>query len=291
MKTLIGIDIGVVHLGFAVGHTTDVWTELALASVDVIDTMVLEHRRVPRSECHLQHTGMAADRVAHVVQERQALFDGASVIVVERQPPGGLRDVEQVFVCMFRDRVHIMAPATMHACIGSSKRCYSERKLISIAVACRYMPDLTARFPKPDDAADAVCMLHTYAKQAAERARVARQRAEAHAVARGRGLDLAVFEYKGYFKDRRMARARPPTTPSLTSSHRASRSSDAAAAAMASARLFSASPDTGGGTGAALGGSLLEDGPHVEITLEPTARGASLHTSSMLPPRDAHARL
>lgn len=275
-KTLIGIDIGVVHLGFAVGHATDKWTDLSIASVHVIDTMVLEHRRVPRAACQLQHTGMAADRVAHVVQERQALFDGASVIVVERQPPGGLRDVEQVFVCMFRDRVHIMAPATMHACIGSSRHCYAERKKISIAMASRYVPDLCARFPKPDDAADAVCMLHTFAKHAADRDRVARQRAAAHLVARGRGLDLGDFVYTGYLKDRSSARARPPTTPS----HRASMSSPAAAAAMASARLFSVSPE----------GDLSQD-EDGGLLVEASLGAPALQTSSMMPPREAQARL
>jgi Holliday junction resolvasome RuvABC endonuclease subunit len=193
----VGVDIGVLHLAVAVVRAGPHWEDATVQAVEVINTRTLEHNRVPRSACTLHHTGMAVDRVAHVTQERSALFAAAEVIIVERQPPGGLRDVEQVLVAMFRDKAVVMAPQTMHAFIGSSGLPYAERKEVAIAFAEGHVPHLRTTFPsKTDDAADAVCLALTWVhKQHQQWARTAAFKA-ARDTAKARGLDFEAFRYR-----------------------------------------------------------------------------------------------
>ena len=205
-RLTLGIDVGVIHLALVGGVTSDAYEDLRIVHVELINTTILEHGRVPRSTCTLHHTGMAADRVAHLVQERQILFDAAHRIIVERQPPGGLRDVEQVLACMFRDKVVLMAPQTMHAHIGSSQRPYAIRKALAVEYALVFLPDLRVRYPdKADDVADAVCLVVTHVHTKAKEALCAARKAEAAAYAARRGLDFNQFRYSGVFM--------PPSVP------------------------------------------------------------------------------
>jgi hypothetical protein len=198
MLLILGIDIGIVNLACAEAVVTDDFEDLKIRQVNLVNLMKLEHNRVPLAECPLFHTGMAVDRVAHLVQERQALFDAAHTIVVERQPPGGLRDVEQVLVSLFRHKAVVMAPQTMHAFIGSSCSPYSIRKQLAIAFAETFVPSLTTLFPvKADDAADAVCLACTFVHKMRTVRRKAAGRARADAVATKQGLCLADYVYTG----------------------------------------------------------------------------------------------
>ncbi len=190
---LVGVDVGVTNLALSVVEVPDDCTEARVLDINLINTQHFEHTRVPRRTCTLGHTGMACDRVAHVVQERQHVFDAAREIVIERQPPGGLRDVEQVFVTMFRQRCHVMAPQTMHAHIGSSGYEYDERKRVSIRVATPYVPDIESRFAKADDVADSVCLVLTRVAQLKK----VYDKEHALQVALDRGLDFEQFRYTG----------------------------------------------------------------------------------------------
>lgn len=196
---LIGVDIGVVHLALAFARAGPRFQDVAVDRVELINMTCMRHEAVSEAQCTLHHTGMAADRVAHVVQERRQAFDAAHCIVIERQPPGGLRDVEQVLFLMFRAKAVMMAPQTMHAHIGSSQRPYSIRKDLSKLYAQRYVPDLLLRFPdKADDVADAVCLVVTLAHQRAAVAAAEGLRAHAADSCAARGLDLAAFVYTGH---------------------------------------------------------------------------------------------
>ena len=198
---ILALDVGVIHLAIAVATCNADYSGAAIREVMLVNTMTLGHTRVCRAACRLHHTGMAADRVAHVVQERQELFDVANTIVVERQPPGGLRDVEQVLVLMFRDKVNVMAPQTMHAFIGSSRNPYTVRKQLAIEYATRFVKDLREQFPgKTDDVADAICIAVTYVERTREACAQKRQRVHSHVLAAERGLDLNAYRYTGTWR-------------------------------------------------------------------------------------------
>lgn len=195
---LMAVDVGVINLAIAHGTCRADYTALHVTDIEVLNTMVFEHCRVQEDTCPLHHTGTASDRVAHVVQERQHLFDRAHTIVIERQPPGGLRDVEQVLMTMFRNKSVLVSPRTMHVFIGSNQLEYAGRKRMAIERACVVAPWIVDRFPdKPDDAADAVCLMltHVHAKRMQHVLHRRTQAARVHA--HERGLDFAMYRFEG----------------------------------------------------------------------------------------------
>jgi Holliday junction resolvasome RuvABC endonuclease subunit len=190
---ILGIDVGVINLALAVGTCTPAYTDVAIEAVEVVNMML--PCVVPG--CALPHSGMAADRVAHVLRDRAAQFAAADTVVIERQPPGGLRDVEQVFLAALRAKARVIAPATMHVAIGSNGLEYAARKQVSIAAAERWVPALREWFPKPDDAADAVCLVLTHVWAKAKEVAAQEAAAASAAVAASAGLDLAQYRYSG----------------------------------------------------------------------------------------------
>ena len=160
MCRLAAVDVGVVNLALAFGTLDTDTRDVAITRTALVDT------RAPMCDpatCTLHHTGMATDRVSHVLKVYAADFDAATEVVIERKPPGGLRDVEQVFATLLRHKCFVMAPRTMHAAIGSSGLQYEARKAVSMHTAARFT-DLTP-YAKRDDVADAVCLLLVRAKQ------------------------------------------------------------------------------------------------------------------------------
>jgi hypothetical protein len=196
---VLGIDVGVLHLALAVTLTNANFSSFRVSHVELIDTRILQHDRVAQEKCTLQHTGMACDRVAHLLQEREALFRSAHVVVVERQPPGGLRDVEQVLATLLRHKVCVMAPQTMHAHIGSSGMPYAERKAWAVEVASSLVPELVVRFPKADDVADAICLAKTFVDKAGIKHAASVGKEKAKEAAHSQGLDFRKYMYTGKF--------------------------------------------------------------------------------------------
>ena len=194
MPIIVGIDVGVQNLAMAVGSCSASYTNLTITAVERVNLM----STCTVTGCTLHHTGMASDRVAHFLQARAAVFAEADTVVIERQPPGGLRDVEQVLVTRLRDKAVVMAPQTMHVAIGSNGLPYAERKVAAIARASLLVPDIAARFaPKADDPADAVCFVIAYVQAAAARRAAICRSARAASTSAAAGLDLSAYVYTG----------------------------------------------------------------------------------------------
>ena len=214
MPIVIGIDVGIRNLAMAVGTCTASYTDLTITAVERVNLM----STCTEAGCTLHHSGMAADCVAHFLRARAAVFAEADVVVIERQPPGGLRDVEQVLLVHLRDKAVVMAPQTMHVAIGSNGLPYVERKLAAIARASLQVPDLATRFaPKADDPADAVCFVIAYVQAAAARRAAICKSTRAAAASTAAGLDLSAYVYTGrlsvaggFYSHRR---SQPPVTP------------------------------------------------------------------------------
>lgn len=194
--TILGIDVGMVHLALAHTCTNAAFETFEVRAVHLINMACPSHGTVSRADCTLFHSGMACDRVAHVLQEHAALFAAADVVVIERQPPSGLRDVEQVFAVALRNKCVMMSPRTMHVALGSNGLPYDARKAVAVGVAERYVPDLRTRFAKADDVADAVCLALTYCRQQRVVVAAARAKQRAAAVAATAGLCLDAYRYK-----------------------------------------------------------------------------------------------
>ena len=146
------IDIGYKNLGLVqADHNMNV------SFMKKIDISRLPHKRMEWCDCKIPHTNEVADLVAHFVQEYQDVLLACDVLLMERQPPGGLTNVETLLLFMFRDKVKLVSPNAMHAHFGMNHLDYEQRKERTVEIASKYvtLPDITRKH----DIADALCMI------------------------------------------------------------------------------------------------------------------------------------
>nr|UMO79033.1 hypothetical protein [Pandoravirus belohorizontensis] len=118
-------------------------------------------------------TGETADLVARFVVRWRSAFAACERIFVERQPPGGMRDIEQLLYAALGGgaRVSFLAPNSLHAHFRIGARhgwgAYDQRKVRAEIIAARYISangsataaaDWAALGERRHDAADATLM-------------------------------------------------------------------------------------------------------------------------------------
>jgi hypothetical protein len=164
------IDVGRTHLGLVVARLNG----RRLAAVDelhCVDIDSLPHRVVRRNACPLGHTRHIVDLVGHFLQEYRACLDAADVVLIERQLPGGMTDIESLLYGAYRDKAVLMSPQRMHRHFGIQTLDYDGRKealTAQMEVRIGDTGDLASaqRFdamPRRHDVADALAHLLVFA--------------------------------------------------------------------------------------------------------------------------------
>ena len=120
---LVGIDVGYKNVGI-------VMAECIKEKIDVkyFKRVDITKIKCPLN-CKLHHTNEVSDLVAHFVQHYKHIFEQADQIIVERQPPGGLTSVEALFHYIFREKVRLISPNSMHKHFGMGHLDYENRNL------------------------------------------------------------------------------------------------------------------------------------------------------------------
>lgn len=158
MLTIVGIDVGYSNLG--------------LVSVNVDSEFNIEPTFVKRVNlanvcCRctdVPHTNEVGDLVAHFIHVYRYLFDDADVILMERQPPGGLTNVEAVLFYVFRSKIVLISPNSLQKHFGINFYEYERRKVEIEKLATPYLdtfPNFTGQVRK-HDMADAFCLVLFY---------------------------------------------------------------------------------------------------------------------------------
>lgn len=161
MTIISAIDVGLSNLGFLVVSVQDN-TIVKVLCMMRIDLTILQHNRVSQSECTLHHTNDVCDRVMHFVQEHKHTLDSTDILLIERQPLGGLVHVEQLLYHLYRDKAHLIHPRSMHTWLGIGHLDYETRKVYTIkqAYAVECVGDcLDGISGRKHDISDAVCMV------------------------------------------------------------------------------------------------------------------------------------
>jgi hypothetical protein len=109
------------------------------------------------ADCHLHHTREVADLVAHFVKDYASVLESADVVLMERQPPGGLTNIESVLMYIFRSKIKLISPNSVHAHFGYNHLDYEQRKERVVSIASKYfrLPEVARKH----DMADAFCMI------------------------------------------------------------------------------------------------------------------------------------
>ena len=146
MKVL-AIDIGYTNMGLVLaecGNGPGVKVEY-LKKVDLADYKNIR-------------TNDFVDIIPLFVEEYNHIFTTADKILIERQPPGGFTNIEILLHYMFRDKVSLISPVSMHTHFGMRHLDYEGRKERTVVIANKYLDDKIP-YERKHDIADPLCMI------------------------------------------------------------------------------------------------------------------------------------
>lgn len=160
---VLSIDIGIVHLGLTMTVLRNDYSFEKIEWIKLIDLTKFTHHHVSRDECKLHHTATMSDWVDHFLQEYGDEISHASVILIERQPPGPCVAIEQLFYSKYRNKTVLISPRSMHSHFGIAHLDYDKRKEFTTSIALTYLSDdLKCQFfslERQHDIADSVYMM------------------------------------------------------------------------------------------------------------------------------------
>jgi len=146
MKVL-AIDIGYHNMG------------LVLAESSTGPKIDVEYiKKVSLEDYKYIHSNDFVDTIPLFVEDHRYLFDKAEIILIERQPPGGFQNIEILLHYMFKDKVSLVSPVSMHVHFGMRHLDYDQRKERTVSIAEKYI-DGDIPYERKHDIADALCMI------------------------------------------------------------------------------------------------------------------------------------
>tara|TARA_R110002073_G_scaffold123085_4_gene266428 strand:- start:432 stop:989 length:558 start_codon:yes stop_codon:yes gene_type:complete len=147
------IDVGYKNMGL-IQMEVPGWTPTFMKKIDISR---IPHNCVQMCNCKIPHTNETADHVAHFIQEYRDLLDKSDIILIERQPPLGLTNIEAILFFVFRDKMKLISPNSVHYHFGFGHLDYEHRKERVVNIASKYitLPDIERKH----DIADAFCMI------------------------------------------------------------------------------------------------------------------------------------
>ncbi|MDA9846603.1 hypothetical protein N9C10_01565 [Flavobacteriaceae bacterium] len=153
---IVGIDIGYHNLGLIKASVNDEYEP----EVNFAKRIDITNIRCSLG-CKIPHTNEVADLVAHFVEAYRDILYTADIILIERQPPGGLTNVETLIVYIFRDKIKLISPNSMHKHFMIGHFDYELRKKKTEEIAGSYLEHLDSytNQVRKHDMSDAMCLI------------------------------------------------------------------------------------------------------------------------------------
>jgi len=181
MEYILSIDIGIINLGYVFCSTTsttnttsikkstyflDEYFPINVISCNRTNITNIKHSVIKFCDCKLHHDYCIPDYLDHFIQENIQMFEQAAIILLERQPPMGVTNVQDLLFTKFRDKVVLINPGSVHKYFSMSKD-YSTRKLQSEKIATRYLCSFHEfnNNSRKHDMSDAMLMIMYYYSQ------------------------------------------------------------------------------------------------------------------------------
>jgi hypothetical protein len=159
MKVL-SIDIGIINLGYVYAKLSQTIQVMECNKIDITNMV---HNRVPLCKCCLEHDKCIPDYLDHFIQEYQDLFDKADIILIERQPPVGITNIQDLLFVRFRKKVKLVSPNSVHKYFKMDKD-YDTRKEESEKMSLSYLNHFLSfqQNERKHDISDAMLMIVYY---------------------------------------------------------------------------------------------------------------------------------
>jgi hypothetical protein len=197
VRTVLAVDIGVQNMGLAfaefdAGKPVVRW-------VAVADLTCIQHTRIPRETCCLNHSSEFADRIAHLCQEYPE-FETATTLLVERQPVVSAFGIaiQNLLLQRYHKRLELVSPNSLHKHFGIGLLDYEQRKDWVVAEFLRGepAPAVLKQFnchERQHDMADAAMMIVFWWERRANRERLEQKSVQSLG-------GLTAFDYLDRFK-------------------------------------------------------------------------------------------
>jgi hypothetical protein len=156
----VSIDVGILNLALVKANVEE-FKITNIIEAHVINLNELRHNHVSRKQCTLHHSNDVYDKIEHMLQEYASVFEGATHVLIERQPISGLVHVEQLLFGKFRSMARLVSPNAMHHWLGINHLTYDQRKIETTRVAKPYLDIFPAWVcaTRVHDMADSLCIL------------------------------------------------------------------------------------------------------------------------------------
>ena len=138
---------------------------LKVIDCDRVNITKVKHQRVKRCDCKLLHENCIPDYLDHFIQEN-VYFEQCDLLLIERQPPVGITNVQDLLFTKFRNKVLLISPNSVHKYFGLSS-CYETRKVETEGISKDYLENFETfnNNIRKHDIADALCMILFYYKK------------------------------------------------------------------------------------------------------------------------------
>ena len=157
---ILSIDIGIINLGYVFAQGLNV------IECNRIDITKVKHNKVSYCNCNLHHEFCIPDYLDHFIQEHANIFETSDIILIERQPPVGITNVQDLIFTKFRNKVKLVSPNTIHKFFKMTKCDYDIRKIESLQIAHEYLEQFTSfqNNERKHDISDAMLLIIHYFK-------------------------------------------------------------------------------------------------------------------------------
>ena len=162
MLKILSIDIGIINLGYVYAEVGDKLNVLECNRVDITN---MRHKLISHCDCKLHHDNCMPDYIDHFIQEH-TFFENCDLILIERQPPVGITNVQDLIFSKFRNKVKLVSPNTIHKFFKMTKGNYDLRKNESLNLSYEFLNDFKSYqfHERKHDMSDAMLILIHYFK-------------------------------------------------------------------------------------------------------------------------------
>jgi hypothetical protein len=183
---ILSIDIGIVNLGYVYceiildvvlpntsklknlffnkNYNKEIQKNIKIIDCNRIDITHMRHNKIPFHSCKLHHDNCIPDYLDHFIQET-TYFEESDIILLERQPPVGITNVQDLLFKQFREKTLLISPNSVHKYFNLNSD-YNIRKTESEKIANNYLIDFH-KFTgnkRKHDMSDALLMILYYYK-------------------------------------------------------------------------------------------------------------------------------
>jgi len=152
MKKIVSFDIGYLNMAFVEVETN--FDDI----INVINFHKINLHKFNENEVH--------NSMSKFIKIYENIFINADIILIERQPPTGLNNIQDILAFNYSSKIKLISPRSMHKYFYISKLNYEDRKKYTEKISKIYLEKFNEYniLERKHDISDAFCICLYYIK-------------------------------------------------------------------------------------------------------------------------------